>query len=134
MLSDARIEKLTRHGIALMQEERELALKGDLAALGELNQRKVAFLEQIEELAAQSQKVGSHEMRTTRKNELTTLFDIMRRRAEENQLLLRAAEAGVKGARAKIDRIEAGAQAVGAYDERGQQIAQNKAAKQSFTY
>lgn len=119
MLNDLRIEKLTRQGIALMQEERSLALRGDFAALEELNRRKEEFLAQMELLAASIDKKGPKTTREARRQEIATLFDIIRRRAEENRYLLRAAEAGVKSARRRIRALTTGEGDLGAYDASG---------------
>lgn len=128
MLNDIRVEKLTRQGIALMEEERKLALRGDFARLEELTTRKQRFLAQIEALADQSQKSGPLSVREARRQELSTLFDILRRRAEENQLLLKAAEAGVKGARRRIDALEMELPPMGVYGENGEPINHSAAA------
>ncbi|MEL6318663.1 MAG: hypothetical protein AAFR16_13615 [Pseudomonadota bacterium] len=122
MLNDVRIEKLTRQGIALMEEERRLTLRGEFAALEELNAKKTRFLEQIETLAEHSQKTGPLELRETRRQELETLFDIMRRRAQENQMLLRAAEAGVKTARRRVRALDEELAPLGVYGENGEPI------------
>ena len=129
MTTDVRIEKLTRHGIALLQEERELALKGDFASLEELNGRKQAFLEQLDALAVQLDGAGPQTLREARRQELQTLFDIIRRRAEENQFLLKAAESGVSSARRDIDQLFAGEVPLGAYAENGAPIAPRRAGK-----
>lgn len=129
MTTDVRIEKLTRHGIALLQEERELALKGEFAALEELNGRKQAFLDQLDALAVQLDGAGPQALREARRQELQTLFDIIRRRAEENRFLLKAAEAGVNSARRDIDQLFAGEVPLGAYSENGVPIASRRAGK-----
>lgn len=122
MLNDLRIEKLTRQGIALMQEERERALKGDLAGLTELTARKTAFLTEMEALAERLEAGGPSQIRAARRQELETLFEIIRRRAEENQALLRAAAAGVKSAKRAIAEIAASSEIIGAYNSNGEPV------------
>lgn len=119
MTTDIRIEKLTRQGIALLQEERALALNGDFDALEELNTRKQAFLDQLDSLAEQLDGVGPTKLREARRQELQTLFDIIRRRAEENRFLLKAAEAGMKSAQRDIEQLFAGELPLGAYGQNG---------------
>lgn len=122
MLNDLRIEKLTRHGIALMQEERALALRGDFAALSELNLKKEEFLKQMNDLADSVESNGPVAVREARKQELETLFDIIKRRAEENQFLLRAAESGIKGAKRQILAIAQASESLGVYAANGEPI------------
>lgn len=122
MSTDIRIEKLTRQGIGLLQEERDLALSGDYAALAELNTRKQAYLEQLDVLAAQLDGAGPVPLLEARRQELQTLFDIIRRRAEENRFLLKAAESGMRAAQRDIDMLLSGEIPLGAYSEKGEPI------------
>lgn len=124
MANGVRIEKLTREGIALMQEERALALKGDIAGLEELNKRKVVFLGKMEALAAAKTPPT---INRGQREELETLFEIIRRRAEENQSLLRAAAAGVKNAHRRLTMIQSRGQDIGAYNKDGSPIKNNDA-------
>lgn len=127
MPNGLRIEKLTREGIALMQEERNFALKGDVAALEELNHRKVAFLGQMEILANKKERPA---ITAAQREELETLFEIMRRRAEENQHLLRAAASGIKNAHHRISTIQQAGQDFGAYNKDGSPIKNTSALNQ----
>ena len=122
MANGVRIEKLTRQGIAMMQEERELALKGDISALEKLNQRKIEFLSKMEALA--TSKKGPR-IKPEQKAELETLFEIMRRRAEENQVLLRAAAAGVAEAKRQIENINSPNSELGVYGRDGAPVKNN---------
>ena len=122
MLNELRIEKLTRHGIALMQEEREATLKGDLARIGELNARKQDFLAEMDRLAQKLEEGGPSALLDARRQELETLFDIIRRRAAENQALLRAAAAGVKSAKREIAALAASSELMGAYNSSGEPV------------
>lgn len=122
MMRDLRIEKLTRQGIALMQEEREIALKGAFAKLEGLNARKTEFLAQLEELSVKLDQGGPVALRAARKQELETLFDILRRRAAENQALLRAAESGVKSAKRQIADLAAASARIGVYNKEGHPV------------
>lgn len=126
MANGVRIEKLTRKGIALMQEERALALKGDIKALEELSQRKLTFLTELEALAAERPRPR---ISRAQRAELETLFDIMRRRAEENQYLLRAAAAGVKNAQRRLAAIQAQSQELGVYNRDGSPVMNNSELK-----
>lgn len=125
MTRDIRIEKLTRQGIALLQEERELAMKADFAGLEELEVRKKAFLDQLEALGAQLDAGGPTQIVASRRAELATLFDILRRRAEENRYLLKAAEVGVKSARRDVNQLFSGEVPFGAYSENGEPVKTN---------
>ncbi len=129
MTTDIRIEKLTRHGIALLQEERDLALAGNYGALEELNQRKQAFLDQLDDLATQLDGSGPQPLREARRQELQTLFDIIRRRAEENRFLLKAAESGVNSARRDLDQLFSGETPLGVYGENGETLEPVRAGK-----
>lgn len=129
MTSDLRIEKLTRQGIALMQEERDVALKGEFAKLADLNARKTEFLTQIEALLKRAASAGPKAMRDARRQELETLLDIMRRRAAENQALLRAAESGIKSAKRQIAEIAAASERIGAYNKDGQPVNTSNSAR-----
>lgn len=129
MTTDIRIEKLTRHGIALLQEERELALAGNFGALEELNERKQAYLDQLDALAVQLDGAGPQPLREARRQELQTLFDIIRRRADENRYLLKAAEAGVQSARRDLDQLFSGELPLGAYGENGAPISSGRSGK-----
>lgn len=122
MLNELRIEKLTRQGIALMQAEREAALKGDVSRIGELNAKKADFLSEMEALAEKLDAGGPVEVQKTRRQELTTLFEIMQRRAAENQALLRAASAGVRSAKQQIAALAASSQSIGAYNSNGEPV------------
>ena len=122
MLNELRIEKLTRQGIALMQAEREAALKGDANRIGELNAKKADFLSEMEALAEKLDEGGPIEVQKTRRQELTTLFEIMQRRAAENQALLRAASTGVKSAKQQIAALAASSQSIGAYTPNGEPV------------
>lgn len=125
---DVRLEKLTRNGIELMRREREMALKCDLAGLATLNVEKTAFLGSLEALRLELDSGGPAPLLESRKRELATLFDIMRRRAEENEALLRAAEKGVRSAARRIEQLfDAGAKTV-AYDAQGGRL-ENKSAQ-----
>ncbi len=127
MANGVRIEKLTREGIALMQEERGLALKGDVAGLEALNQRKLEFLGKMEALAATKSRPA---INRKQREELETLFGIIRRRAEENQQLLRAAAAGIKNAQRRIASLKAQGQEIGAYNKDGSPIKNNSGLNQ----
>lgn len=127
MAKGVRMEKLTREGIALMQEERELALRGDIPALEALNARKLDFIRRMEELAAAK---GKPAISRTQRAELETLFEIIRRRAEENQLLLRAAAAGVKNAQRRLASIHSQGQELGVYNKDGSPVKNNSALNQ----
>lgn len=122
MLNELRIEKLTRQGIALMQAEREAALKGDLDRIGALNAEKADFLAEMERLADMLEAGGPMALRETRRQELETLFEIIRRRAAENQALLRAAAAGVKSAKRQIEALAAASELMGAYNSNGEPV------------
>ncbi|MEM9724446.1 MAG: hypothetical protein AAF909_03165 [Pseudomonadota bacterium] len=122
MLSELRIEKLTRQGIALLQEEREAALKGDLGQIAEINAKKASFLDEMARLAERLDEGGPAELRAARRQELETLFEIMRRRAEENQALLRAASEGVQSAQSRLAALAASADLMGAYTAKGEQV------------
>lgn len=122
MSNDLRLEKLTRAGIALMQEEKEAALRGDLAALAEIDARKTTFLAQMASLAEQATTTGPVALREARKREIATLFDIVRRRAEENQYLLRAASAGVKSATRQVQSLTDASAALGVYTAEGDKV------------
>ncbi|MCI4664450.1 MAG: hypothetical protein MRY74_06980 [Neomegalonema sp.] len=122
MANGVRIEKLTRQGIAIMQEERELALKGDLSGLEKLNARKVAFLSEMETLA--DSKAGRG-VSPAQRAELETLFDIIKRRAVENQSLLRAAAAGVQAAQRRIAMMHSSDGDLGIYGRDGHPIKNN---------
>lgn len=122
MLNDLRIEKLTRQGITLMQEERALALRGDFGGLEELGRKKEEFLRQMEELAQSASETGPLQLRESRKQELETLFGIIRRRAEENQHILRAAQAGVKGASRSLSSLLEETGSLGVYSSTGEPI------------
>lgn len=122
MLNELRIEKLTRQGIALMQAEREAALKGDVARIGELNAQKTDFLSEMEALAEKLEAGGPAEIRQTRRQELTTLFEIIQRRASENQALLRAASAGVRSAKQQISALLSASESIGAYNSSGEPV------------
>ena len=126
MAHDIRLEKLTRAGIALMQEEKEAALRGDLIALDEINQRKTEFLSQMEDISRLIESTGPIQLRETRKQEIATLFGIMRRRAEENQYLLRAASNGVKSAMRQLAALADPAD-VGAYASDGEPLRSGEA-------
>ena len=125
MLNELRIEKLTRQGIALMQDEREAAMKGDATRIGELNAKKADFLSEMEALAEKLDAGGPVEIQKTRRQELTTLFEIMQRRAAENQALLRAASAGVRSAKQQIAALAASSQSIGAYNSNGEPVNQS---------
>ena len=127
MAHDIRLEKLTRAGIALMQEEKEAALRGDMSALAEINDRKTEFLTQMEEISRQIESAGPLRTREARKQEIATLFGIMRRRAEENQYLLRAASNGVKSAMRQIAALSDPAE-MGAYAPDGEPVRSGEAA------
>ena len=120
MANGMRIEKLTRQGIALMQEERELAIKGDIPGLDKLNERKAAFLTEMDKLAAGKIRVSAEQ-----RAELETLFDIIRRRAEENQALLQAAVAGVQSAQRRLSAMNSQQFDIGAYGRNGMPIKNN---------
>ena len=128
MLNELRIEKLTRQGIALMQEEREAALKGDANRIGELNAKKADFLSEMESLAEKLEAGGPLEVQKTRRQELSTLFEIMQRRAVENQALLRASSAGVRSAKQQIAALAASSQSIGAYNSSGEPVNHNNQA------
>lgn len=122
MLNDLRIEKLTRQAIALMQEERKLALNGDLKGLAELGDRKAKFLEQMEEIATVLEKGHSTGLLASKKKELATLFEIIRRRAEENQYILKAAATGVRSAREHFEALTQGSSNLGVYNSEGEKL------------
>ncbi|MCI4662269.1 MAG: hypothetical protein MRY63_10685 [Neomegalonema sp.] len=122
MLNDLRIEKLTRAGIALMQKERDMAVRGDLDGLARIEGDKSLFLEQMEEIAEKLAQGGPQMIREDRKKELSALFNIVRRRAEENQYLLRAAKAGVKAAKRQIDALDEASAILGVYAADGKQM------------
>lgn len=122
MLNDLRIEKLTRQGIALMQAEREAAIKGDTNRIGELNAQKEDFLSEMEALAAKLDAGGPQEIRQTRRQELTTLFEIIQRRAEENQALLRASSTGIRMAKQQIAALVNASESIGAYSPNGELV------------
>lgn len=105
MTRDRRLEKLTREGIELMRRERELALAANFNGLDELNAEKAAYLEKLDGLRAENEAGGPLPLQAERRRELETLFEILRRRAEENAALLRAAENGVKSARRRLQAI-----------------------------
>ncbi|MBX2856165.1 MAG: hypothetical protein KTR21_14330 [Rhodobacteraceae bacterium] len=126
MAHDIRLEKLTRAGIALMQEEKEAALRGDMTALAEINERKADFLAQMEEISRLIESTGPMRTREVRKQEIATLFGIMRRRAEENQYLLRAASNGVKSAIRQIAALADPAD-LGAYASDGEPLRSGEA-------
>lgn len=126
MTKDRRLEQLTRQGIELMRRERELALAGDLRALGPLNDEKLAFLEGLDALGREIEAGGPQPLQAARRRELETLFDILHRRAAENQALLRAAEVGVKSAARRIEEIFGGAAPV-AYTPDGEKISSKSA-------
>ncbi len=136
---EIRIEKLTRQGIALLQEEKELALKGDLTALADLNPRKQAFLETMEQLA---EKLGEARRSggltgplAEQKSRIAGLLEIIQRRAEENQYLLRAALSGLKSAEKQLSILEKASSIVGVYDNSGNLVENsNIAGKQGSVY
>ncbi len=122
MARDVRLEKLTRIGIELMRRERELALKGDLKGLEALNEEKLSFLDTLEGLRDEMASGGPEPVLASRKRELATLFDIIKRRAAENQALLRAAELGVKSAARRLQEIFGeGGQTIG-YTASGEKV------------
>lgn len=126
--AEIRVEKLTRQGIALLQEEKELALKGDLVALAELNPRKQAFLETMEQLsemlreAQDSGAFGSSGRWAEQRTRILGLLEIVQRRAEENQYLLRAALSGLKTAEKQLSILEKASSIVGVYDDSGNPV------------
>lgn len=120
MTSDIRLEKLTKLGIALMQEEKDRALRGDLDGLADVNDRKTEFLKQMDDIKQSIEKSGPLELRRARKEEIQALFDIIRRRAEENQYLIRAATAGVKSAKRQMLSLQEASAALGVYDQDGE--------------
>lgn len=122
MSLDLRLEKLTRSGIELMRRERELALSGQIAALSELNQEKLAFIEKLEGLREEYSGAGPAPVLEARRRELAALFDIIKRRTAENQALLRAAEAGVKSAERRIAALFKEGQLNIAYTETGEKV------------
>lgn len=122
MTRDKHLEKLTREGIDLMRRERELALKGDLRALEPLNQEKLAFLERLDALSLEVAAGGPERVAASRKRELATLFEIMKRRAAENQALLKAAETGVKSAARRIQEIFGDHEPPIAYTQHGDKL------------
>lgn len=126
MSRDLRIEKLTRQGIALMQEERDAATSGALERLEELNVRKADFMDKMTALAAQIDAGGPTQLQEARRQEIATLFDIIRRRAEENSIILKAAEAGVKSAQRRVGVIFAASEFIGAYTPNGEPISASK--------
>lgn len=137
--AEIRIEKLTRQGIALLQEEKDLALKGDLSALAELNPRKEAFLETMDQLAQRLGEATRHGALTgplaDQKNRIAGLLEIVQRRAEENQYLLRAALSGLKSAEKQISILEKASSIVGVYDDFGNLIEnQDIAGKKGSVY
>ncbi|MEL6979533.1 MAG: hypothetical protein AAGM38_12755 [Pseudomonadota bacterium] len=130
-MNDLRIEKLTRQGIALMQEEREAATKGDFGALEDLNRRKQAFLDEINALSQKLEGGGPIKLRAARRQELETLFEIMRRRAAENQALLRAAATGVRAAKRQIAELAASSEIIGAYTPSGEAVNASQSARKT---
>ncbi|MEL6316849.1 MAG: hypothetical protein AAFR16_04315 [Pseudomonadota bacterium] len=137
--AEVRIEKLTRQGIALLQEEKDLALKGDLNALAELNPRKAAFLETMEQLSQRLADASRHGALTgplaEQKDRITGLLEIVHRRAEENQYLLRAALSGLKSAEKQLSILEKVSSLVGVYDDSGKLIEnKNISGKQGSVY
>lgn len=137
--TDLRIEKLTQAGIALLQEERDLALKGDLPALAALAPRKEAFLETMEALAEQLASVRDHgglaRQVADQQARIAGLLEIVQRRAEENQYLLEAALSGVKSAEKQISILEKASLLVGVYDNSGKPVEnQEIAGKQGSIY
>ena len=122
MKRDRKLEKLTREGIELMRREREAALKGDFQALEAINAQKTDYLCRLEALAAENESGGPQPLQKARRHELASLFTILRRRAEENQILLKAAEAGVKQASQRLQAIlNSDAPSVG-YNSHGKKI------------
>lgn len=122
MSHDRRLEKLTRQGIELMRRERELALSGQIGALAELNEEKLAFLQNLEALRDEFSGAGPFPVMAARRRELAALFDIIKRRTEENQALLKAAEAGVKSAARRIEALFEGDQLNIAYTSKGEKV------------
>lgn len=124
--ADIRIEKLTRQGIALLQQEKELALKGDLAGLAELNPKKEAFLATMEQLAERLADAQRHGGLTgplaDQKSRIAGLLEIVQRRAEENQYLLRAALSGLQSAEKQLSILEKASSIVGVYDNSGNPV------------
>lgn len=127
MSNDLRLEKLTRLGIALMQEEKERALVADFDGLAEVETRKVAFLAQLEEIAQTVDQAGPSALRKSRRDELATLFEIIRRRAEENQYILKAAAAGVRSAGRQLQTLQEASRSLGVYDADGEQVRRSDA-------
>lgn len=127
MSNDIRLEKLTRLGIALMQEEKERALRADFEGLAEIEPRKIEFLSQLEEIAQTVDKAGPSPIRAARRDEIATLFDIMRRRAEENQYILKAAAAGVRSAGKQLQALSEASRSLGVYDPDGEQVRRSDA-------
>lgn len=123
MSRDRQLEKLTRQGIELMRRERELALGGQIAALTELNEEKLAFLQKLEALRDELSGAGPFPVMAARRQELAALFEIIKRRTLENQALLKAAEAGVKSAARRIEDLFVGGALTVAYTETGDKVA-----------
>lgn len=131
MRNDMRVEKLTRLAIGILQEERDAVMKGALGALEALNGRKAELLEQLAEMSRQLDAGGPEQLRAARRKELETLFDIIRRRSEENQFLLKAAGAGVRSAAKQVQQILNSDSSFGVYNADGRELKSNAQSRET---
>lgn len=123
MIDDRAVEKLTRQTIELLKQEREAIIKGKYEVLKNINEKKADLVIQLENFQTQMATQSFHaSFKDARRRELEAVVSIMKRRSEENQKLLIAARAGIKAARAHMNRMTHDVGGFGAYDSNGQQI------------
>lgn|GEM_PF-6044899 len=116
------IDALTRFGIDLLQKERAAILAGQFDQLEDLDTRKVALMDEIENRAESVASDRTGNERNAKRESLIGVASILSRRASENQNLLSAAINGAQKAGEMIERLKTGG-AAGFYGATGRKIA-----------